>query len=82
MEVRQAGYQTYSDRINVQENTTCSIENRKLGKGQKERITCDVNGVSFDMIRVEAGTFKMGATSEMLEMLDQDEWPSAKPYNW
>lgn len=43
---------------------------------QKEMIkTFQVNGVSFDMVLVEAGTFMMGATPEM-EDPDDDEKPA------
>ncbi len=41
----------------------------------KSAVTYSVNGVSFDMMKVEAGTFTMGATSEMKEPYD-DEKPT------
>ena len=34
-----------------------------------------VNGVSFEMVRVEGGTFRMGATSEQEDDADSDEKP-------
>ena len=34
-----------------------------------------VNGVSFEMVRVEGGTFRMGATSEQEDEADSDEKP-------
>ena len=34
-----------------------------------------VNGVSFEMVRVEGGTFRMGATSEQKDEADSDEKP-------
>ena len=34
-----------------------------------------VNGVSFEMARVEGGTFRMGATSEQEDEADSDETP-------
>ena len=34
-----------------------------------------VNGVSFEMVRVEGGTFRMGATSEQEDEADVDEKP-------
>ena len=34
-----------------------------------------VNGVSFEMVRVEGGTFRMGATSEQEDGADSDEKP-------
>ncbi len=41
---------------------------------QNDVLRFVVNGVSFEMIRVEAGTFTMGATSEM-----KDPWNDEKP---
>ena len=38
--------------------------------------TITVNGVSFDMVRVEGGTFTMGATTEQGEDADADEKPA------
>ena len=38
-------------------------------------LTITVNGVSFEMIRVEAGTFTMGATSEQ-DSARNDEYPT------
>ena len=43
----------------------------------EDKITVTVNGVSFDMIKVEAGTFDMGTTSEQ-EDADSDEKPVHK----
>ena len=34
-----------------------------------------VNGVSFEMVRVEGGTFRMGATAELEDEADSDETP-------
>lgn len=34
-----------------------------------------VNGVSFEMVRVEGGTFRMGATTEQGDYADSDETP-------
>ncbi|MBR4367588.1 MAG: SUMF1/EgtB/PvdO family nonheme iron enzyme [Bacteroidaceae bacterium] len=39
------------------------------------RQTFTVNGVSFNMILVEGGTFQMGATEEQLDDADNDEKP-------
>ena len=38
--------------------------------------TFTVNGVSFDMVRVEGGTFTMGATAEQENEADDDEKPA------
>ena len=52
-----------------------SVAKPKVMKLQKETIkTFHVNGVSFDMVLVEAGTFMMGATPEM-----KDPWKSENP---
>ena len=40
--------------------------------------TITVNGVSFDMIKVEGGTFTMGATSEQGNDAESDEKPTHK----
>ena len=37
--------------------------------------TFNVNGVEFKMIKVEGGTFSMGATSEQSSVADVDEYP-------
>ena len=47
--------------------------NIKLSFSSNETIT--VNGVSFTMIKVEGGTFQMGATSEQGGDADSDEKP-------
>ena len=74
LDVKKDGYQAMSDDISVRENTTCNIENKELTKGQPPR-TFSVNGVSFEMVLVEAGTFTMGATSEM-QNADDNEKPA------
>ena len=53
-----------------------SKNGNEQGSGAQEISykTFTVNGVSFDMARVEAGTFTMGATSEM-----QNPWDEEKP---
>ena len=51
----------------VGENISFKVE------GDVGRFT--VNGVSFEMVRVEGGTFRMGATSEQKNDADSDEKP-------
>ena len=41
-----------------------------------DRVTITANGVPFEMIRVEGGTFTMGATVEQLLDADEDEKPA------
>ena len=74
LEVKKEGYQPFADNITIQENTTFSLEDKELKKGIAS-LTFTVNGVSFEMIKVEAGTFTMGATSEMQDP-DSDEKPA------
>ena len=51
--------------VEAKEDTTV-IETPRPAKGQTIKAkTFTVNGVSFDMMKVEAGTFMMGATPEM-----------------
>lgn len=56
---------------NQQYDVSKSVENDKVKDGVKETII--VNGVSFKMIKVEGGTFKMGATSEQGNDAEIDE---------
>ena len=60
LEVKNIGLETLSENITVEEVQIYSIENKELIP-----FSFTVNGVSFDMIKVEAGTFMMGATPEM-----------------
>ncbi len=54
------------------EKTTVEAETQFTEKVPEDTIT--VNGVSFEMVKVEAGTFNMGATPEM-----QDSSENQKP---
>ena len=61
-------------KMNKQERM--EVENKKVVKAEDSPIeTYTVNGVSFNMIRIEGGSFMMGATSEMLEGAKSDEEP-------
>ncbi len=73
LEVKKKGYLSYKENITVQDGQTYSIGNKELTKSP-ELITFNVNGVSFEMKRVKAGTFRMGATPEM-ENPNDDEKP-------
>ena len=73
LEVKKNGYWSYKKNINVQEGQTYSTGKRELSKAPNGRITFNVNGVSFDMIKVEAGTFMMGATLEMEAPLSDEK---------
>ena len=49
----------------------------QVANESQNKITFTVKGVSFDMIKVKAGTFYMGATSEQ-QNPDDDEKPAHK----
>ncbi len=55
-------------------NSKKEEKNKEEAKRQEE-IPFTVNGVSFKMIRVEGGTFMMGATNEQGSDADDDEKP-------
>ena len=56
------------------EDSAEGTEDRKSSK-ELTSLTITANGVSFEMIRVEVGTFTMGATSEQENPKD-DEYPT------
>ena len=57
-------------------NSQQTTVNRQQTSGNtKGNETFTVNGVSFTMIKVEGGTFRMGATSEQGSDVDSDEKP-------
>ena len=85
VEIKKNGYGTDSKTVNILEgqtatisgvlttNTSSSIASGTSSSGNT--ITIPVkNGISIDMVRVEAGTFTMGATPEM-----KDPWDDEKP---
>lgn len=45
-------------------------------RGANSSATFEVNGVSFNMIAVQGGTFTMGATAEQGDEYDDDELPA------
>ena len=51
------------------------VEVKEVDNANIESRTVTVNGVSFDMVKVEGGTFTMGATSEQIGDADSDESP-------
>jgi len=54
-------------------NAVSQTESSVVSQSQKETIT--VGSVSFDMIRVDGGTFQMGATSKQGNDAEKDEKP-------
>ena len=86
VEIKKDGYSTDSKTVNILEgqtatlagmlttNTSSSVASGTSSSGNT--ITIPVkNGISIEMVRVEAGTFIMGATPEMKEPWD-DEKPA------
>ena len=85
VEIKKDGYGTESKQVNILEgqtatlagmlstNTSSSVASGTSSSGNI--ITIPVkNGISIDMVRVEAGTFTMGATPEM-----KNPWDDEKP---
>ncbi|MBR6283294.1 MAG: SUMF1/EgtB/PvdO family nonheme iron enzyme [Muribaculaceae bacterium] len=64
---------------NVDIDDLNAIINLMLGKGTNwhdDITTYKVNGVEFKMVKVEGGTFTMGATPEQGSDADSDEYPA------
>ena len=86
VEVRKDGYATDKKSVTISEGQTASISgtlssntasssgyasSSSLSSGSNEISIPVKNGITIDMVKVEAGTFMMGATSEM-----------GNPYSW
>ena len=85
VEIKKDGYGTDSKTVNILEGQTASLSgvlttnaSSSVASGTSltgNTITIPIkDGISIDMIRVEAGTFTMGATPEM-----KDPWDDEKP---
>ena len=90
VEVRKDGYTTDKKSVTISEGQTMSISgtlysntasssngyasNSSLSSGNNVIFIPVKNDITIDMIKVEAGTFMMGATSEM-----QNPWDDEKP---
>ena len=71
VEIKKDGYGTDSKTVNILEGQTATL----AGVLTTNIITIPVkDGISIDMVRVEAGTFTMGATAEM-----EDPYGDEKP---
>ena len=71
VEIKKDGYGTDSKTVSILEGQTASLS----GVLTTHTITIPVkDGISIDMVRVEAGTFTMGATAEM-----EDPYGDEKP---
>ena len=85
VEIKKDGYGTDSKTVNILEGQTATLSgvltthtSSSVSSGSSSTgntITIPVkDGISIDMVRVEAGTFKMGATPEM-----KNPWKDEKP---
>ena len=90
VEVRNDGYATDKKSVTISEGQTASISgtlssntasssngyasSSSVSSGGNEISIPVKNGITIDMVKVEAGTFMMGATSEM-----QNPWDDEKP---
>ena len=86
VEIKKDGYGTDSKTVNILEGQTATLSgvlttnaSSSVASGASSSgntITIPVkDGISIDMVRVEAGTFTMGATPEMKDLYD-DEKPT------
>ena len=70
VEIKKDGYGTDSKTVNILEGQTATL----AGVLTTNIITIPVkDGISIDMVRVEAGTFTMGATAEMKDRDDSEK---------
>ena len=87
VKITRSGYEDYTATLTVREGETASLS-ATLKKGETQVATpqggtaltgtlvpITVNGVTFNMIKVEGGTFTMGATSEQRSDAYSDEKP-------
>ena len=77
VEIKKDGYGTDSKTVSILEGQTASLSGvlTTHTSSSGNTITIPVkDGISIDMVRVEAGTFTMGATAEM-----KDPWNEEKP---
>ena len=85
VEIRKEGYETLKKTVSVNENTLASLSGAlKVGSSGNsansassiEKDVFTVNGVSFTMVRVDGGKFKMGATKEQGKDAESYEKPA------
>ena len=91
VEIRKEGYETKTQTVTIKENEQTSLTgsltalstsapqssaaSNSASSSSSDKEVFTVNGVSFTMIRVEGGTFTMGATAEQ----GSDAYDSEKP---
>ena len=92
VELRAVGYSSKQERVNIEEGKTAMLSgalerqqstavasSSSPSSASSSGVaveTITVNGVSFNMVRVEGGTFTMGATSEQGSEAESDEKPA------
>jgi formylglycine-generating enzyme required for sulfatase activity len=86
VEIRKDGYASKKERVTIAEGQTYALSGSLEPSSASQTTssvssspgsaieTITVNGVSFNMVRVDGGTFQMGATSEQ-QNPDSDEKP-------
>ena len=84
IKISKDGYSDYTGSVTIQENqqasvsgslTKNSVVSSSPSSTSGNMVPITVNGVTFNMIKVDGGTFTMGATSEMTNQRD-DEKPT------
>ena len=90
VEVRKAGYETLKQSVTIAEGQTAQLSGTLTASASLQSATSSssssvssaavetitVNGVSFNMVRVDGGTFTMGGTSEQGSDAGVDEKPA------
>ena len=91
VEIRKEGYTTKKETVTIADGQTAMLtgllERQQTAQSQSQAQTTasssgsavetiTVKGVSFNMVRVEGGTFTMGATSEQGSDAESDEKPT------
>ena len=84
IKISKAGYADYTGSVTIQDNQQASVsgsltKNSVVSSSPSSTsgtlVPITVNGVTFNMIKVDGGTFTMGATSEQ-KIPDNDEKPT------
>ena len=85
IKISKAGYADYTGSVTIHENqqasvsgslTKTSVVSSSPSSTSGTLVPIIVNGVTFNMIKVDGGTFTMGATSEQKNNPDSDEKPT------
>lgn len=69
LKLSKQGYKDYTTTFNITEGQTASITTPMKEGFSTEVLTFTVNGVNFEMVPVEGGSFQMGATREQGDYL-------------